>query len=111
MVVNSVWRSGLFSSVGRSVFSSQARSCAEGSRGTDGAAAALIVEVVPFALSLMFGRSQLAFVWTENPKERGIPCYAKAESGARGRSGNSGNVSKGVKRTGRSGPEPLCPVF
>src|SRR5271163_297674 len=53
IVVNSDWRSGLFSSVGRSVFSSQARSCVEGLRGAAGASPVVTVVVVPLTLSLM----------------------------------------------------------
>src|ERR1700722_17057438 len=53
---NLVWRSGLFSSVGRRVFSSQARSFAEGTRA---ASPVVMVVVVPRTLSLMALRSSL----------------------------------------------------
>src|SRR5580692_838303 len=59
MVVNSDWRSGLFSRVGRSVFSSQARSSGEGSRGAAGASPVVTVVVVPLTLSLIVRRSRL----------------------------------------------------
>src|SRR5580693_6795366 len=62
MVVNSACRSGLFRSVGRRVFSSQARSCAEGFResGTPGASPVVMVVAVPLTLSLMLWRPTLS---------------------------------------------------
>src|SRR5713226_7037489 len=50
-VVNSAWRSGFFSSVGRSVFSSQAFSFAEGLRRSDvGSAGAVCVDALEGSL-------------------------------------------------------------
>ena len=86
--MNSAWRSGLFSSVGRSVFSSQARSFAEGSRAATGASAVVTVVVAALTLSLMVithGLApQFARVRVCTSKELTIPCYAKAKSGSKG---------------------------
>src|SRR5260370_40426968 len=53
IVVNSAWRSGFFSSVGRSVFSSQAFSFAEGLRRSDAGSAGAAVCVDALEGSLM----------------------------------------------------------
>src|SRR5271170_701621 len=98
MVVNSVWRSGLLSSVGPSVFTSHARSCAEGSRRGTGESPVVRVVAVPLAFSLMFWRSQYARVGKQSSKQRRIPCYAKAKSGARGLDKSGAEESAEKKR-------------
>src|SRR5271169_41672 len=108
MVVNSDWRSGLFSSVGRSVFSSQARSFAEGSRVVAGASPVVMVVVVPLTFSLMVWRSQYVRVPKLTSKEPRIPCYAKAKSGARGPGGRGAH--KSAERN-RARPESLQLLF
>jgi len=63
------------------VFSSQAHSSAEGLRGADGASAAVIVEVVPLALSLMIRRSQFAGIRTASPKNAEFHAMRKRNQG------------------------------
>src|SRR5580704_12484828 len=70
IVVNSDWRSGLFSSVGRSVFSSQARSFAEGSRGAAETSPVVMVVVVPLTLSLMADAPDTARSYTKLKRTR-----------------------------------------
>src|SRR5271170_2618357 len=81
MVVNSVWRSGLFSRVGRSVFSSQARSFAEGSREVAGASPVVMVEAVPLTLSLMACRSPWCAFRCVLQKNTGFHAMRKRNAG------------------------------
>src|ERR1700674_1632640 len=82
MVVNSAWRSGLFSSAGWSVFFSQACSLAEGARSSEDVSAGGAACVVPLARSLiliapgeefncLFERRQRLMLFERYPRGKG----------------------------------------
>src|SRR5229473_4251014 len=107
MVVNSACRSGLFSSVGRRVFSSQATSLEDGSRCGAEVSNGNTVPVDALDFSLMMRLSPVGGGQTIVRKHRQLPCYAKAKVGARGWADHAGEDKTTRDRT-RWRPHEPC---